>query len=297
MTNALIVGMGKTGTTIVATVIRNSIPGARLFLEPANVALVEKLGTMAGSRVVKLLYDHWMTRPYLLTGIVRGEAGFRPDRSLAIVRDPRDGLISVILYSAFVHVAQGATREQAARWIAVLREKEAEPEKYSVLALIEQINRIFATGYTYAWFFDAFRRYMAWVMENSDYLHLLSYEDFVAGKTTDLARYLGVEVSSSREVEPGYERVARGKLSGDWRRMMLPEDVACWRGHYGSELAAYGYDDWELVPGRIDPAVCSDYISRITDEAFQRRLMKDSAAAAQSRNAGRGLSDFAIRGY
>jgi hypothetical protein len=296
MNNALIVGTGKSGTTIVSSVIQNSIPGARLLLEPTRVAVFEKLSALTGPRVVvKVLYDHWVQRPSLLSGIVRGETGFRPDRIVAIVRDPRDGLISVLMYSAYVHVAQGATREQVDRWIEVLREKEAEPEKYSVLSLIDMINGIFNTGYTPDWVFDAFKSYTAWLADNRDYLHILRYEDFVAGKTAELAAYLGVEVSSSREVEPGYERVARSKGAGDWRKMMLPDDVARWRDRYGAELEAYGYNDWELRPGEIDPAVSSQYVIRITDESFKRRLAEQTGATLPSAGSGSGPSHFPIR--
>jgi hypothetical protein len=104
-----------------------------------------------------------------------------------------------------------------------------------------------------------------------------------------------VEVPSAREVEPGYERVARGKSSGDWRKMMLPDDVACWRQHYGDELAAHGYDDWELRAGPIEPAVCSEYVRRIADESFARLLAQQRAPAPQSRASAGGLSDFPIR--
>jgi hypothetical protein len=296
MNNALVVGTGKSGTTIVSSVIQSSIPGARLFLEPTRVAIFEKLSAVTGPRVVvKVLYDHWIQRPSLLSGIVRGETGFRPDRTVAIVRDPRDGLISVLMYSAYVHVAQGATREQVGRWIEVLREKEADPEKYSVLALIDKINGIFDTRYTPDWVFEAFKSYMVWLADNRHYLHVLRYEDFVEGKTAELAAYLGVEVSGSRDVELGYERVARSKASGDWRKMMLPDDVARWRDRYGAELEAYGYSDWELRSGRIDPVVSSDYVLRITDESFQRRLAERAGASPQSPDSGSGLSQSPIR--
>ena len=85
------------GTTIVASVIQRSIPNARLLVEPLTVAVLEKLRRHDMPWVVKMLYEHWRHRPFLLNGIVRGEAGFAPERTVAIVRDPRDGLVSALM--------------------------------------------------------------------------------------------------------------------------------------------------------------------------------------------------------
>jgi hypothetical protein len=47
--------------------------------------------------------------------------------------------------------------------------------------------------------------------------------------------------------------------------------VSRWSKRYGTPLAAYGYDDWEPRPERCDPAEGSDYVRKITQEAFDRR--------------------------
>jgi hypothetical protein len=59
---------------------------------------------------------------------------------------------------------------------------------------------------------------------------------------------------------------------------MLPEDVAYLRERYGSMLDAYGYRDWQTEPRRTDPAVGSEYILRIAEEAFRRRSENRAAA-------------------
>ena len=271
MKNALVVGMNKTGTTIVASVIWNSIAPAHLEMEPLKVAFFEKRGNAYTRLVVKILYEHWMQRHFLLTGIVRGETGFCPDKTVAIIRDPRDGLISALMYSAFQHVVTGASRQQVNEWVEIVRAKESNPEAYSIIDLIDHLNRIFDTRYTPDWGFETFITYAAWMAGNTDYFHLLKYEDFVAGNTAGLSAYLGIELSSSREVAPVVRRVARTKQSGAWRTMMLPKDVTYWRERYGSALEKYGYDDWEIHPEKSDPAVGSEYILSITEEAFRSR--------------------------
>jgi hypothetical protein len=284
MKRALVVGMNKTGTTIVSSVIQNSITGALFYEEPRNVAFFEKRREVSIPLVVKILYEHWMQRPFLLTGIIRGETGFCPDKTVAIVRDPRDALISALMYTAYEQVLEGASKEQVNEWVEVIREKEADPEKYSVISLIDHLSRIFNARYTSDWFFETFMNYSAWIADNRDYFYVLRYEDFVAGNTAELSAYLRIELSSSREVDPSVQRVTRTKGSGGWRKMMLPQDVTYWRERYGTALETYGYSDWEIHPEKSDPAVSSEYILRITEEAFESKQPKPAKPAFQSGN-------------
>lgn len=282
MKSVLVVGSQKTGTTIVATVVQHSLGGGRFYVEPRSVAFFEKAGLSASPDpvVIKILYEHWMQKQSLLTGIVRGETGFRPDRTVAIVRDPRDGMISAIMYSAYERVLEGASREQVSEWVGMVRDKEADPEKYSVTHLTEGHNRIFRVEYTPASFLETFASYSAWLARNRAHFYLLRYEDFVAGNTAALSACLGREVASNRDMHPEFQRLARTKQSGNWRKMMLDEDVAFVRQRYAGALAAFGYDDWQAEPQRTDPAVGSDYIIRITEEAFRLRSQGMPSAPA-----------------
>ena len=295
MKSALVVGMNKTGTTIVASVIKDSIAGAHLYVEPGTAAFFEKCGKTTFPRVVKILYEHWMQRPFMLTAIVRGETGFHPDRTVAIVRDPRDALVSALMYCAYERVVEGAGREQVDAWVEILREKEADPQKHSLIGLIDNLNRIFEFSYSADWFFANFASYSAWIADNTDYFHVLRYEDFVAGKTDALSAYLGTKLSPSREVDPELRRVSRTKGAGDWRRMMLPEDAAHWRARFGAALQTHGYGDWEIHPERSDPAGGSEYILRITAEAFRSREPKPGEPAIQPLAASGQLGRFPIR--
>jgi hypothetical protein len=295
MKSGLVVGMNKTGTTIVASVIQKSIAGAHLYVEPQTVAFFEKCGKTGLPRVVKILYDHWMQRRCLLNGIIRGETGFRPDKTVVIIRDPRDALISALMYSAYERVVDGASREQVEEWVAIVRDKEANPEKYSVISLIDGFNRIFNFGYPADWFFENFIDYSAWIADNSAYFHVLRYEDFVAGNTDALSAYLDLELSSVREIDPELQRVARTRRSGDWCQMMLPQDVAHWRQRFGNVLEAHGYGDWEVRPERTNPAGGSDYILKITAEAFESNRPKPAKPPVQSWTSADQLATFPVR--
>jgi hypothetical protein len=267
----LVVGMHKTGTTIVSSVIQRSIPDGRFFIEPRSVGFFEKLGKHDAPGVVKLIYEHWSRKPLLLSGVVRGETRFHPDAAVAIVRDPRDGLISGLMYRAYECVLHGATRDQVDRWVHIVREKEAIPEKHSIVGLVRVFNEIFAINDTPESHFETFARYCGWIDGNRDYLHVLKYEDFIAGDTAALSAYLGLPLSPSRDVDPSLSRVARTRQSGGWRRMMLPEDVAYFSDRFASVLERHGYADWDVRPDKSPPASGSEYIARIAEEAFESR--------------------------
>jgi hypothetical protein len=295
MKAVLVVGMNKTGTTIVASVIQKSMDGAHLYVEPQRVAFFEKGGRTGFPLVVKILYEHWMERPSLLSGILRGETGFRPDKTVAIIRDPRDALISALMYGAYERVVDGASKAQVDEWVRVVREKESNPESHSVLGLLESFNRIFNVRYPPDWFFENFVRYSAWLAENRDCLYVLNYEDFVSGNIGELSRYLGLGLSDSRDVDPDFKRVTRTRGSGEWRRMMLPEDVVCWRERFGAALQTHGYSDWEILPERTDPAGGSEYILRITEDAFTSREPKPARPPIQAWTSSDQLGHIPVR--
>jgi hypothetical protein len=282
---ALVVGMHKTGTTIVSSVIQHSIPEGRFFIEPRTVAFFEKLGKHDAPGVVKIIYEHWMARPSLLTGIVRGETRFRPDKVVAIVRDPRDGLISGLMYRVYECVLQGATRDQVDKWVEVVREKEAAPDRYSIVGLVRIFNGIFGIDEPPESGFDTFAHYSGWLERNRDCLHVLRYEDFVGVETAALQTYLGVPLSLSREVDPSLQRVARTRQSGSWRTMMLPDDVAYFRDRYGGVLERWTYGDWTTRPEKSPAREGSGYILRIADEAFKSRASDATPAGIRASNA------------
>jgi hypothetical protein len=66
--------------------------------------------------------------------------------------------------------------------------------------------------------------------------------------------------------------------------MMLAQDVTYLRARYGSALEQHGYCDWEIDPEKSDPALSSEYILRITKEAFGSMQRKPGEPAAQSSN-------------
>jgi hypothetical protein len=269
--NGLVIGLSKSGTTIIASVIQNSIAQARLMIEPRTVAVIEKIGRLRVPWVVKLLYDHWLDRPSLLDGIVRGETGFRPDRIVAIVRDPRDRMVSALMYRAYECVLLGAGEAQVEAWIEVLRDKEAHPAKHSLFDLFGHFARIFHVADSADSFFTSFADYAAWIARYGGRMHVVRYEDFVAGDTAALSAYLGLRLAEGRDIDASLRRLGRTKGSGGWRTILLPQDVAYLRERYGAALEDHGYGDWAIGSGGLAPSQGSDYVREIAREAFATR--------------------------
>jgi hypothetical protein len=236
--------------------------------------LFERLSQVAVPSIVKIRYEDWMQRPFLLNGIVRGESGFSPRKIVAVVRDPRDGLISALMCRAWQCVLDGASERQVDEWLSIVREKEADPQRHSISSLMRELARVFGVDDTVDTFFETFVDYSSWIARQGDLARVLKYEDFMAGDIGPLADYLGIELSRDRTMEPRSKRLRRTSSPGGWRAAMLPEDATYLKERYGAALARHGYDDWELRPGKLDPAEGSDYIRKITEEAYQVRQAK-----------------------
>ena len=264
----LIVGVGKSGTTVISKTIHHSIPGSHYHMEPRTVGVLETLAKPKDDRVVKVLYGQWQKRLHLLDAVILGETGFKPDKTVAIVRDPRDCAVSGMMYFVYSKVLEGTSRDQVERWVDCVRRKEAEPDSLSLFQMMKEMEEIFGKGFgMMAWMRKQFE-YMDWLARHRDRLCVVRYEDFVAGDVAGLEKYLGFELSSSRDVGD-YDRVRRTQGSGNWKSVMLPEDLSTLREKFGPQFTAFGYTDWELPAGaRLDPAHGSEYLRRVAEDAF-----------------------------
>jgi hypothetical protein len=105
-----------------------------------------------------------------------------------------------------------------------------------------------------------------WV-EWQDSAFLLRYEDFISGRTSDLAEYLGFEVSADVEVDETYSRVARAKRSGDWRRWFSKADAEYYRDVFASFIERFAYDrDLALNGPKIPIEEGERYFVRVVND-------------------------------
>jgi hypothetical protein len=267
--NILVIGMAKTGTTVISKALQHSLSDAHYHLEPKHIGIFERDYPPGESHVVKILFEHWTERPHLRDAILFGETRLKFDKQVAIVRDARDELISRLFYIARPLAVQGVDREKMDRWIDFLRKKESHPQSVSVSEMIAELNRIFGTKFGPRPQGDI--SYVRWLKRLGDRIHVLKYEDFIEGRLDGLSHYLGIPISDRRDVaELGYTR--RSSAASNWKRMFTEEDVRILKPVYKELLEQTGYANWDLEPqDSLDAASGSEYVRRITEEVFRRQ--------------------------
>jgi hypothetical protein len=238
----VVVGLPKSGTTILTYRIAAALPGVHIDFEPPGPPRVPAGHT--GPVVTKKL-----------VGAQTADlASFdQYDRRIWICRDPRDFLVSQALYRW--HREEEPEPIDVVwfdRILALLEAKEADPGSVAFRDL--EPADYFET-------FDAVAE--LWQRQPRSAWFLYRYEDMVAGDYRDLERYLGFAIEPTATVGEGLERVERRKGTGDWRHWFTPSDVEHYRsGGLARYLDAFGYDDgdWALAPRPVlDPRFGSDY--------------------------------------
>jgi len=256
--NVLVCGAQKSGTTALLYAIATALGSRqRITYEPRSPERIE-LGP--GS--------HNLCKLVLEVAPVENFVPIFPrfDRRIFIVRDPRDVLISRLLYMVrdqeFIH---DASRLQ--RLLAALSDKEADPDALNVVDLARLIGELEnLPAYLEESIAHAVRPMQIWP-QLRQHFELLRYEDFVSGNTGALAKYLGFSVSSAVQVPEWIQRVGRTKTGGDWQNWFTAKDVETLRPRFAPYLEFFGYsDDWQLPQQRrVSPEHASAYVTWIVD--------------------------------
>lgn len=254
----LILGQGKSGTTALYEAVCQGVeePVYSLF-EPKTLSAgdVEKA---PGSVVVKALIEHW---PDEEMELVRAF-----DRRVFMCRDPRDVMVSRLLYRvrdmSFVDDAQ-----ELETFLSALRAKERDPDGVSMTYLFELLSDLSGSQNQLVFLEKVHHKAMALWNQYRDMFKLLPYERFVEGSTTDVSAYLGFDVSADVRVRKRYRRVERTRASGDWKNWLTDKDRVKALDLFGPYMDCFGYHDWAQSETKcIAPAVSSEYVESIVRE-------------------------------
>lgn len=244
----LIVGEGKSGTTALMKSAAAAIPHAQESFEPLHLRDV----TPTGPVVAKKLLASWdPTEADYLSSY---------DRIVYIVRDPRDRLVSHLLYDAY-NRGQNLTDPQTKRWIKAISRKVARPTANPIVRLMDiwwqMTDADLLQSYIRSmWRMSSFRR------EFGDQVFTYKYEDLVAARFDELNHYLSLELAPAT-VSGDEQRVLRSGTDGDWRHWFTSIDVNVFRSSTTKWLRRHGYDhhDWELAETpAIDPDTSTKYV-------------------------------------
>jgi hypothetical protein len=264
----LILALPKSGTTILFQILKESMAEDTVCLfEPA--ACQPEAFRLSGSR--SLLAKVLIAKP-------SDSEHFSPaacaayNKRIFLRRDPRDLLVSLLLYGTY-ESAITSDFWRFAQFVSALRAKEADPTSISFLDLLKlETYLAHHNDGSLLTDFEQFLRTAQFSLEvvgsHGDGLFHLKYEELVDRRLESVEKYLGFPLAQAGQVDRQYDRVARTKGYGDWRNWFLPEDIAFFRPRLAAYMRATGYDDeWDLAEKPIvSPHNASGYLMRLADE-------------------------------
>jgi hypothetical protein len=235
------------------------------------------------SSVVKILFNTWMDRLNVLRGIMNNEFDFKFDKGVITIRDPRDELISRLLYWISPYVEhQNYDENKLNEWIDCIRKKEENPQQYSFFSMLRDVNRIFNDIDLLSPQKYLLKRYYKFISIQPEHNYIIRYEDFITNKLEGLENHLGIPLSSNRDVGDDLLKTKRTATFNNWKSFFTQEDISRFFKYFGDEMEMMGYTDKELTPtDRLDPTVCSQYVERIVASAkiVRKRLLSEKKKA------------------
>ncbi|GAA0619641.1 hypothetical protein GCM10009547_22690 [Sporichthya brevicatena] len=253
MTCIAVVGAAKSGTSALFAAVRNVGDWLAIYEMNNERQLAFLTNHPAPQRMTKILVRRVVERNLNLAAF---------DKQVYLVRDPRDMLISWMLFRPLLH---GSAHDDDFwnEFVGTLRKKEADPASVS----IADLEAIYLRRGLDMPFARRLRRGFSdqkHVLTQYPDMHVLRYEDFLDGKVDAVSEYLGIPIATKVRLgeHSGYNE--RSKSAGGWRHWFTPGDVETYRELFDPQLAKYDYDlDWTLASDpQINPATSSEYLER-----------------------------------
>ncbi len=253
----LLAGQAKSGTTALYCALQQTLPST-------YTCLFEPLSYTSASR------DGYELAKVQINELAKLDDFEAFDKKILVVRDPRDNLVSRLLYAIY---NEGFVKDddKVRFFVDCLERKRRDPPSVPMIELLQVLNDLsgedvlgrFILRHRLGLNFDPLGR---------GYF-IYKYEDFVAGRYSELEKYLGFNIRFSGDVGAAYSRVTRTKSSGDWRNWFTARDVEYFRPIYHEYLVKYKYDlAWVPHPEpKILPEHSTEYIMRLACEAREHR--------------------------
>ncbi len=249
-----IVGMPKTGTTAIYQSIRNAMPSnTSAIFEPKSADELKFLSSKECS-LTKIMMGKLTASEY---------APSLFDKNIVVLRDPRDTLVSRVLYK-FNGTKILDDEVRKANVLSVFRQKEADPDSVSLV----DIFSLFGKGEPYRFykaFCDLLLKTITTCETHSRSIHAVRYEDFVDGNLSGLNAYLGFPIDKNINLPSWTKKIRRKGTYGDWVNWFTASDIPFFYGSMALYMKTFGYDDWssQTVHKTISAEHASEYIERL----------------------------------
>lgn len=254
-----VVGLAKSGTSALYSAIKEALPEPRrLSFEPETSAELRYIsGPHSENALAKVMF------------LSAEKVHYNPkdfSHNIAIIRDPRDMLVSLLIYrmNRLELVKDDARYDQL---LALFQKKEKDPRSVSTAQIFAQIDNRKALRYL-----DKIaKRYddlSAFIKESGAFV--LTYDQMIQGDLKALNTYLGLSVKAPGRLTGWVEKIGRKGESGDWQNWFTKDDVAAFQPKLSPLLARFGFDaDWGLAKTPVIlPEHCSEYIKRLRAARF-----------------------------
>jgi len=188
------------------------------------------------------------------------------NKKIVIIRDPRDIVISALLYYAGYEYIWKRTVPEIQRCLNLLRQKEEDPGSVSVLKLYEEMTDSFSKERLQRMIVD--RINMSIDLAQNHGFFVIKYEDMIANKLDELENHLGFRIVEKEDIGEEYRRVMRTKSRGSWNDWFVAEDVAFFRPAFQNFLKAFDYSlGWSpSEKPEIQASLSSEYVLKLVNE-------------------------------
>jgi hypothetical protein len=269
----VIFGLARSGTTALFYLLKDALPaGTQCLFEPHAFrpgAVDGLLRRMFRSRRERDVLAKVL--PFRPTDPADAESFEAFDRQILTVRDPRDRIVSRLLY-VVRHSTFYGSDERMRRFMNLLERKEADPGSVTIGELLRVQAEIGGETFSLEGWGAAQARHSVGVpLEFHDrrpHLFLCRYEDLVDRNLAALEGYLDRPLPKQAVVAPQHQHVERTKGYGSWRNWFTDEDIRWLRPILAPYLERY-YEggDWTLNSRPAIPAAFSSgYVTRIVNE-------------------------------
>ncbi len=231
----LIVGQAKTGTTALSSLISEALGKSVGYFEDPIASIPE----LPPAAVVKVILDHEAVGP-----LVSFAANF--DRRIALVRDPRDRMVSALLFLVATNRKFLEDDDLIEEFIKKIEEKQQNPRNTDLHRLIATWDSVFPNFAEKC--AESTLKYADFLDTLDDEWRILRYEDVVAGDFAALSRHLDIPLAQTALVGAETSFVSRTRVAGDWRNWFTLADVGTYQPLLDPLLARLGYPcDWRLA--------------------------------------------------